>query len=146
MCIRDRFKDYPELKSKIEFFVQNFSQSAMGISDDSATSDNIMFEKREASPYLPNIMGYYNQNTVLNKTDTIDVSKAYSRQHYMPPKVILPGSKVKKNPNVEKNIHEKFIQKLLRPKDYINNMNNQFAFTSDEVLQVIKKSFLMEAL
>lgn len=130
------FKDYPELKGKIEFFVQNFSQSAMGISDDSTASDNMMFEKREASPYLPNIMGYYNQNTVLNKTDIIDVSKAYTRKHHMPPKVILPGSKVKQPPNVAKNIHEKFIQKLLRPKDYINNMNHQFAFTSEEILQV----------
>lgn len=127
------FKDYPELKSKIEFFVQNFSQSAMGISDESMGSE-IIFGKREASPHLP-IVGYYNKNPVLNGTDQISISKAYNRKHHLPPKVILPGSKAKKA-NVTKNIHEKFIQKLLRPKDFINNMNNQFAFTSDEILQV----------
>lgn len=131
------FKDYPDLKAKIEFFVQNLSQSAMGISEDSTPSDNIMFDGRKASPYLPNIIGYYNQNTALNKTDNIVISKAYTRKHHLPPKVILPGSKTNQNPNVNKNIHEKFIQKLLRPKDYINNMNNQFAFTSEEIMQVL---------
>lgn len=136
------FKDYPELKAKIEFFVQNYSQSAMGISDESMGSE-IIFGKREASPHLP-IVGYNPNNTILNNTDTIAGLKNYNKRHHVPPRVILPGLKAKK-PSVVKNIHEKFIQKLLRPKDYINNMNNTFPFTSDEILQVRRQRRLTEA-
>ena len=133
------FKDYPDLKSKIEYFVNNLNHSSMGLTDDSSISDNSMFEKREASPHYPIMNGYYNTSNKLNQTDHIPTSTNYHRKHHMAPKVILPGKNIEKNINLSKDIHEKFIRKLLRPKDYINSMSNQFAFTIEEVMQVTLK-------
>lgn len=130
------FKDYPELKSKIEYFMENANNSAIGFSDDSTISDNSLFEKREVSPHYPVLHNYYNPSNKMNNIDVINVSKNYNRKHHTAPKVILPGKKNKNAPNPSKSVHEKFIRTLLRPKDYINSMSNQFAFTIEEVMQV----------
>lgn len=139
------FKDYPELQQKIEFFVQNLSQS-VGLTDDSSISDNQFFDQREQTPHYPGIVGYHqsNANNPMNKTDTIEVSKVYKKKHNQAPKVILPGNQLHKSLNVGKNIHEKFIKKLLRPKDYINNANHQFAFTIEEIMQVRNKILITQ--
>ena len=130
------FKDYPELKSKIEYFMENTNKSITDFSDDSSISGGSIFEGRSETPHYPRDLHPFNPSTKMNKPDNINVSKNYSRKHHIAPKVILPGKKKKPQPNANKSVHEKFLRILLRPKDFINSMSNQFPFTIEEVIQV----------
>lgn len=126
------FKDYPELREKIEFFIKKISSSPSWSENTPNT-----FDIRPASPMMPSPYVPRDANKKINEEDILP---AYHSPKHSKPRVILPGKpKPKKDMNNIKNIHERFIQKLLRPKDYINNMNQHFAFTSHEIIQVILK-------
>ena len=133
------FKDYPELRKKIEFFIKNVTQS-IDVTDDSTYSDQDLWDdRRKATPHYPGIPGQHhhpNANDQLNNLDTVEVGKVYKKKRNQAPKVILPANKMNKKAQTDHKINEKFIKKLLRPKDYINNMNDQFAFTSEEIIEV----------